>query len=197
MQIDFTDLYVEGTDFYFDGDLRLKGNTEITNGSLIVTGTLTLVQTEDEQCSLNIFNGSLTAKDLWVETYEGHVTGSWDDLCNSFIVENGDIHITSGNLDIGNSNITGVCNIYIDKGDLVCGDIGSAYSIYVNGTISSAYVRALFDIYCHKGEFWNDVFCGRDMYVEEECNLKENGLFVKGSFEAGNLINTRATRVGK
>ena len=190
-------LYVSDTDFYFDGNLRLEGDIEIENGSLIVTGNLVLGRTSNDRCSLTIKNGDLIAKSFWVEDCYGLITKKDDDLCNYFSIEGGDINITSGDFNIGQSNIFNVENIIINDGYLSCGDILSSYSIYVNGTICATSVKTLFDIYCFNACFYDDVHCGRDMYVETDCNLNENALFVKGQFEADYISHSGYIKIGK
>ena len=197
MKVAIRNLYVSDTDFYFDGDLRLEGDIEIENGSLIVTGNLVLVRTSNDRCSLTIKNGDLIAKSFRVEDCDGNISKEYDNLCNYFSIEGGDINITSGDFNIGNSNISNVENIFINVGNLICGDILSSHSIYVAGVLNSNYTKTLFDIYCHTGIFYDDVHCGRDMYVEYECNMKTCDLFVKGSFATAKLIDSAAVKIGK
>ena len=198
MEVTMTNLQVKDTDFYFDGDLRLLGNTEITNGSLVVTGNLVLAQTENSECSLHIINGDLTAKDLWLEDFKRNITDDFDTFCDSFIVKNGDIHITDGSLRLGECDINDVCNIFIDGGYLSCGDILDSFSIYVEEEISARNITTIFDLHCYDGDFYGDINCGRDMYVENQCNMHDNNLYVKGYFETSSLlVDAGEVKVGK
>lgn len=196
-KLSISNLYVSGVDFYFDGDLRIIGDIEFEDANLIVTGNLVLVRTLTKKCSLTIKNGNITAKSFWVEDYDGNVTVPQDSLCNMFSIEDGDINITSGDFNIGASSIFNVNDIFINNGSLICGDIVNSHSIYVDKNIYASSVRTTFDLFCKSGSFYDDVFCGRDMYVQEECDIRDNNLLVRHSFESDILYNCGYIKIGK
>lgn len=203
MAVTMKDLHVTDEDFIFYGDLRLLGETLIENGNLTVTGDLILAQDDSDVCSFHITNGDLTAKNVWTEFADG----TYDDMhgyscpcngaCQYFDITNGDINITDGSLDLGDSDINNVCNISINRGDLICGHIFSSFSIYVENKIRAWSITTVFDLYCYDGDFFDDIYCGRDMYVENCCDLNGHDVYVKGSFETSSLVCVREIIVGK
>lgn len=194
--VTMTNLHVEDEDFYFDGDLRLLGETVIDGGNLTVTGELILAETSCGECSFEVINGDVTAKNIFTENSNGIIADVNDKFCHYFRIADGDIHITDGSLDLGNCDIYEVCDIYVDVGDLICGRVLDSYSIYVNDTITSLYITTRFDLCCYNGDFSGDIDCGRDMYVEDQCDMNNSNLFVGGVFQAGSLINVEAIKVG-
>lgn len=197
--VEIKDLYVEGEDFFFDGNLRLLGNAIIKNGSLTVTGNLVLAETNDHSGelispTLEITNGNLTAGNLWTETMDGEIA---DDkrICEKFSVD-GDIHITNGNLDIAGTDIEETGDIIVE-GDLSCNNIITALSVYVSECIYCYDINTILDIYCGNfAEVNGDTNCGGNLYSESYYDCNGNDILVKGSLTTNGLYNASSIKVG-
>lgn len=205
--VTMTNLHVEGEDFFFDGDLRLLGETKIEDGSFTVTGNLILAQSYGHKYddggmeiispSLEVINGNLTVGNLWTEDLNGYELDSDDDgICKNFSVVDGDIHVTNGSFNIACSNITDVYNIFIDDGDLICNDILNSFSIYVNGQIDCNDINSILDILCNTAEVHGDTICGRDLYADDYYDCHLSSLLVKGSLVTKDLRHAQDVEVG-
>lgn len=196
-----TTLNLEGEDFYFNGDLRLIGDTIINGGNFIVTGQLILAIFEDEdgiivRPSLEIIGGDLVVGDLSVEDENGVYDSDYD-ICDHLYVE-GNIHITNGNLDIASSNIDKADNIIIDTGDLVCFNILYCTSLYVNGDITAYSINCSSDLFCNGDTYINtSITCSGDLYVSGELASQHNpSLTVKGHFYCGIFADWLKVEIG-
>ena len=199
--VTMTNLHVKGEDFFFDGDLRLLGETKIEDGSFTVTGTLILAQSKDYDDEIiaptfEIINGDFTVADLWTEDIDGYAPDPDDGaVCEYFSVSDGDIHVTNGSFNIACSDIADVCNIFIDNGDLICNDILNSFSIYVNGQIDCNNIDSIFDIFCVSADV-AETICGRDLYADDYYDCNDNDLSVKGSLVTEDLRNSGNIEVG-
>ncbi len=199
--VTMTNLHVEGEDFFFDGDLRLLGETKIEDGSFTVTRTLILAQSKDYNDEIiaptfEIINGDFTVGTLLTEDLDGDELDSNDNgICKKFSVIDGDIHVTNGSFNIACSDITDVCNIFIDDGDLICGDILNSFSIYVNGHICCTDINSISDIFCVSADV-ADTICGGDLYADDYYDCNDNDLSVKGSLVTEDLRNSGNIEVG-
>ena len=192
--LEIRDLKLKDEDFVLDGDMRLVGDTQIENGSLIVSGNIVLAETEECLPSLEIIGGNLTAGSLWTEDKMGRTPQ--EQICTYFHVD-GDIHITNGAFYIGECEIVHADDIIIEDGDLVCGGIAEASSLYVSGDIdSSDSINVLFDIFCHSAEVYGATYCGRDLYAEDYYDTHKYIIFVKGSFKTNDLYNPGQIEIG-
>ena len=199
--VELKDLHVKGEDFFFDGDLRLLGETKIEDGSFTVTGTLILAQSKDYDDEIiaptfEIINGDFTVADLWTEDIDGYAPDPDDGaVCEYFSVSDGDIHVTNGSFNIADSDIADVYNIFIDNGDLICNDILNSFSIYVNGQIDCNNIDSIFDIFCVSADV-GVTTCGRDLYADNYYDCNNNDLSVKGSLVTEDLRNSGSIEVG-
>ena len=177
-------LHITGKDFFYDGDVRLLGNTIIENANITVTGKLSISPIDEKDfSSFQVIGGDITAKEILIEGFS----------CFPFSVKDGNIFITDGNFVGNRTTIEEVCDIVVN-GNLYCNDINSSYSIYVDGFISAYNITTLFDLFTNEINM-TTLHCGRDFYAHCGC-FHGSSIYVKGKFECETVEDIKSIKVG-
>lgn len=153
-----------------------------------------------------------TLEDFFVEGEDVYIDG------DIRIVDNA--RIIGGSLTVKGNIILDHANLTIKDGDLTAWEISSKhcdnisvegsictdYGIYVPGCIIDAYniyttclnagrIKVLFDILFVTGNL-KELYCERDCYIEEMCNLNNGILLVAGKFQGAYVYNINNMSIG-
>lgn len=153
-------LILENEDYIFAGDLTITGKVQLTNASLIVSGTLTL-EIDAKIKGGDIACGSIDAQDISIIDGDIYVNG---DASFEYIT-------SDGNIEVGGDSYT--CDIncfnYLVSGDNNSRDITAIQDVYILGCSDSFDIKA------------------RDVLIGEYCDFNGYGLIAK-SFECSGEI---------
>ncbi len=181
---------LENEDYIFTGDLIILGDVHITNGSLIVSGTLTFANYKSYIC---VVGGDIVCQYLVSAT--------------NISIKDGDIWVAKH---LDTYPIVSDGNIEVGGSASICGDI-TALNYLVSGNNDSDCVTTRQDFYVSGDNYSNHIIArevcilgnnasgkivAKHIFINEDCDCNNNTINAETFCCHGELIGCRHVQIG-